>query len=185
MTPVSLATASYALFASILRISSGQYDWECNHLSFYTVDVCYQYSTSYQYLFECNTTNSMVFSQYSDGSCGETDAESIYSVTYWESSDTYDLFQCDQDAACDYAVLRYYADEDCSGDSYWDRSLWVTGQCYPSSHDSTSQIISCGPDTITVEAFSTATDCTGSSTTITSSYEEYSASITGCYQVAF
>ena len=103
MKSASLATSSYALFAyaSILRMSSGQYDWDCN------------------------TTNSMVFTQYSDGSCGQTNADPIYSITYWESSDTYDLFQCDQDTACDYAVLRYYADEDCSDDLHCDRNSYV------------------------------------------------------------
>ena len=184
MKSASLATASYALFAcvSILHLSSGQYDWDCNHLGVYTVDVCYQFSTSFQYLFKCNTTDSMVFTQYSDGSCGETDAESIYSVTYWESTDTYDLFQCDQDTACDYVILRYYEDEDCSGDSYWDNPF-VTGQCYSSS--STSFTMSCGAVTLTIETYTTATDCTGSSVTSTSNYEEYTESITGCYQVAF
>ena len=172
-----------AVLSSLLVLgASAQYEWTCNHWSAYTVDVCYQYSTSYQYLFECNTTDSLVLSQFSDGSCGETDADPWYSITYWESSDTTDLFQCDQSAACDYAILRYYTDDECSGDTYSD-GPFVTGQCYEGS--STSFEVSCGTDKLTVKSYTTAGDCTGSSVSATVNYASYNDDISGCYMVKF
>ena len=183
MNCASSVSYAYVLILLILIVSaSAQYNWNCNHWSAYTVDVCYQYSSTYQYLYQCNTTDSMVLLQYTGGTCGETDADAFYSVTYKESSDTSDIFQCDQSGQCNYAILRYYTDEDCSGDTYLD-GPFVTGQCYTSS--ATSFQVSCGTDTLTVETYLTAGNCTGSSVSSTINYADYSEGRTGCYQVAF
>ena len=157
---------------------SGQYDWTCNHWSRFTIDYCYQYSTTYQYLLECNTTDSLILSQYTDGSCGETDADPYVEIAYWEISDTTNLWQCDQSAPCDYAILRYYTDEDCSGDTYSD-DPFITGQCY--SDTSTSFEVSCSSDTLTVKTYTSQGDCTGSSVSVTVDYADYNDDVTGCY----
>ena len=164
-------------------VVNGQFsDWTCNHWSFYTVDLCYQFSTSFQYLFVCNGTDSITFYSYTDGSCGDTDSTAWTTSTYDESSDTTDLFACDQSSACDTAIIRYYADEECTGDSYFD-TPYISGQCYSGS--STSSEVSCSGDKFTIKTYTGAGDCTGSSVSVTVNYADYSDTYAGCWAVKY
>ena len=168
--------ASALLFSGV---AFGQYDWDCNHYSLYTTDVCYQYSSSYQYYFECNGTDSISWYDYTDGSCGETD-ETIY-ATYTYSGTSSTLWQCDQSSACDYFVLRYYSDAECSGDSYYD-SPYISGQCYEISSAS-SYMYSCSGSKFTWEVFSSS-DCSGSSSSTSFTINDaYNDNFSGCYMV--
>ena len=122
----------------------------------------------------------MIFYGYTNGSCG-TGAQPDNIIVFNESSDTSDFFQCDQSAACDYAVIRNYFDEDCTGDSYFDVP-WIVGQCY--SGVSTSLEYECAGDSIfTVISYSSETDCTGGSASANIDYDDYSETQSGCYEV--
>ena len=173
-----------SLFASALFLSSyayGQaYDWDCNHYITYTVDMCYQYSTSYQYLFKCNGTSSIVLYYYTDGDCS-TDGEGAYdSLTYGGSSSSY--FNCDGDDACSYMILRYYYDSDCTGDSYYD-APFITGECYTGS--GASGEYSCSGSKYTVTAYS-SDDCSGSSSSASITIDDsYNENWSGCYEVYY
>ena len=168
------------LVHSLLLLSvTAQYTWDCNHYSAYTVDTCYQYSSSYQYFFECNGTDAIILYQYTDNSCGAESPSYHVRHTYSEDSDSSNLFQCDQGTACDSAILRYYYDSDCSGDSYIDVP-YIIGQCYTSS-SSSFQVHCPGDDLLTIVTYSSSGDCTGTSLSATVDYEEYSDSVSGCY----
>ena len=165
----------------VLSVSAQWADWSCNHYSSYAVDLCYQYSYSYQYLFSCNGTDQITWYQYTDNSCGTDESDPWIAITYDESSDTSDLFQCDQSQACDYAIVRIYDDEDCSNDTYSDGPV-VTSQCYTGT--SYSYKVSCtGVNELTVQTFTDEGNCTGSSQIVTTDYDTYSESVAGCYEV--
>ena len=167
--------------ASVVSVSGQYYDaWDCNHYSSYTVDLCYGVTSSYEYLATCNGTTSIVWAAYSDNTCGDTDAEPWLSVTYHESSDTLDVFACDQTDACDYVIIRLYGDDDCSGSSYVDVP-YITGQCYQWS-SSLSYEYSCSGNKFTSNTYSSE-DCSGSSVTVSIDYTEYNDDISGCYEV--
>ena len=154
-------------------------DWECNHYSFYTTGVCYNFFST-QYYVECNGTDKLSFYQFSDGSCGTNSASPSYVITYDESSDTEDLFECDNDDPCEYIIVRYYDDEDCSGDSIADGPL-IPGVCYESS--TSSYGIVCEGSELTVVTFPDEGDCTGDAVASTIDYEDYSDDLDGCYEV--
>ena len=154
-------------------------DWDCNYYSSYTTGVCYNLYTS-QYYFECNGTDKLSFYIYSDGSCGTNSASPSFVITYDESSDTADLFECDNDDPCEYIILRYYDDEDCSGDSYADGGL-IPGVCY--SLSSTSYGVACKGSELTVVTFTDEDDCTGDAVASTIDYEDYNDDFSGCYEV--
>ena len=172
---------SFVASSLFLLGASAQYTFDCNHWSAYTVDVCYEYSSAYQYYFECNGTDALIFYTYSDGSCGTDSGDAWLKIRYEEDSDSTDLFQCDQGEACQYAILRYYSDGDCSGDTFTDGPL-IVGQCYEGS--STSYELLClGDDLLQYVQYSSSGDCTGVATTVTVDYSDYSDSSSYCYEV--
>ena len=97
-----IATCFYILVLVLSRAQL-QDGWDCNHFSgYYTVDLCYQYSASYQYLYVCNETDSITLYQYINNSCGQGgDPYEIitYNNTYQDSDDLLYTFQCDQSQA--------------------------------------------------------------------------------------
>ena len=142
---------------------------------------CYRYSASYEYYFECNGTNSVIVYQFTDGSCNTEDQSAYYSYTYDDSSDTSGIFQCDQQESCKAAILRYYYDDDCNGESYYDYPF-ITTECYSSS--TTSYELGCDGDTLSVASYSSSDDCKGDATTASLTFDSsYSESFTGCYKV--
>ena len=177
---------------TLLATTSAQYDeWDCNHYGAFPTGSCYSYSSSYTYLFECDGTDALTFYQFTDDSCGTSSASAALEYTYTSDDLIYNssngsvssagLFKCDQPAPCIAATLRYYYDEDCSGDSYLD-SPFVLGECYQSS--GFSYTISCEGDELTIESYTSSGVCSGSSSSTTVAYDDaYSDSVTGCYEV--
>ena len=166
----------------LLGVSSQYESWSCNHFAYYTVNQCYQYSPPYQVMYECNGTDQMISYHYTDGSCGTSDPQHDTVSIYDESSDTTDLFKCDQVEPCDYAIIRYYVDEDCEDDdSYFDLAR-ILHECY--AGDTTSLMFSCSSgNVLTLREFSDENDCTGSYQTINYDYDEETDGIEGCYEV--
>ena len=158
-------------------VFSQTYDFDCNHYSLYTTDVCYQYSSSYQYLFICNGTDAISWYDYTDDSCTSSGGGNPYDITTISGSS---VFQCDESSACDYFIMRYYTDSDCTGDSYYD-TPFLANVCYDLS--SYSYEYSCSGSKVTSKIY-TSDDCSGSSTTTTftvnDAYNEY---YSGCFMV--
>ena len=164
--------------SSLFSVINGQYtDWTCNHYGTYTVDMCFQYSGSLEYLFECNGTDAISFKTYTDGKCGESGA-TVYTNTIISTSTG--LFACDQSSACDVFVVSFYTDEDCTGDSYFELGF-VVDQCYSGSGSSLEY--SCSGSKLTTKSY-TSDDCSGSSTDVTVNYNDYTDTISGCIEIS-
>ena len=164
-----------------------QFEWDCNHDSIYTTDVCYAYGASQQVVFICDGTDSITSYYYTDGSCSNDGSGNPYTVeTSDESSDTFGLFQCDQSVACDYATIRGYSNGDCTGDSYVD-TPYIINQCYYTD-EAVSFIYRClGNNVFETTAF-TSGDCSGDGISTSVDYSdlgttEYCAEV--CHQLNY
>lgn len=177
---------SLQLLLSIL-ISFGQtQDWDCSHYDFYTVGVCYQYSGSLQRYFECNGTNTIAQMDFTDGSCGTSDAtpDTSFSYMYTTEDSSLSVFNCGSSLACSYLILRYFYDDYCRGESYFDSPI-ITNQRYRCSFQGSSSMYSCSGNTYTCDYY-TSHDCSGTPTsTSTTINDECNDDIdgSGCYTV--
>ena len=173
-----LLTSSFLILSAFAQYE----DFTCNTYSGIPTGVCWQATESLQYYIECDGTDAVIYNIYDDESCGTSSDPSIsYTISADDFNSSYIPFNCDNDddEICDYAILRYYTDDDCTGD-YFDGPL-VMNQCYtPSSNASWKY--SCSGNTLTSTAY-TSGDCTGTSYTVSINYEDFSDSVSGCYEV--
>ena len=172
-------TQAIFLLSSAYGQSSPRYDgWDCNHFRHFALDVCYQQSSTSQYLYQCSGTNSVVSFHFTDGSCGENEAVPSDSTTY---NNTYSsLFNCAASSACDYMILKYYYNDDCTG-TYIDSSS-ITGECYNRTTSSTKY--GCSGDNYMATEYP-FDDCTGNpilSVNLTID-DDYNDNLNGCYDV--
>ena len=172
----SLATSSFIVLGTFAQYEN----WTCNHFSGLPVDVCYQYSSTYQYYFECDGTDSLTFYGFNDGSCGTSNPNPDSEITYNQDDVNNSIsFNCDESENCPYGLIRYYSDEDCTGDSYVE-TPFIFGQCY--SGTIVSYDYACNGSIFTLTTYSDG-NCETESSSTSFDYDDYSDSLSGCYEV--
>jgi len=88
-----LSLSSLLLFSNVY----GQTDYGCNHYGSSPVDVCYQYSSSYDYMVYCNGTTNMVSAYYTQGEeCSDDSFLGSISYSFGTSS------ECGNEDNCGY-----------------------------------------------------------------------------------
>ena len=130
-----------------------QFDsWECDHYSSYATDSCIPYSSTFDYWFECNGTDKMVFKAYVDtgGECGAVDDP--WSIISYDLTDIGDIAQCGNEQPCDYYGVMH-----CDG--YLIYGPVIVDQCY--SGDSTSVEYSCQGNYFQTRTWTENGECEG------------------------
>ena len=109
---VLLVTVSTVYLLNII-LTTGQYPYaDCNHFwDEWPLDVCIPHAQSYDYMYVCNGTTSIILNQYHHDECGTPGAVPIYSESYYLPK----WGTCDKDTNCDYFFIQcdgismYYA----------------------------------------------------------------------------
>ena len=163
------------------------YDWNCNHYDSWATDVCYEYSSSTEYLFKCNGTNEIIWYEYNNGECGVKGSIPTHVTTKQLTSSG--NFECSKKESCDFTRVTYWSDEYCDGTYHYDWEDYIIGQCYPSSiatitsFNYISYKYECSGDTLKLTTYANA-NCSGTSfTTITSYNDDYNDQHKGCYKM--